>query len=250
MYQIFNGDCEAIMATLPKNSVTAIVTDPPYGIGYKSGRRMREDGTPRKNDNNFGTDEFNPSWLEPAFDLLKDNGFLYLFTRWDVIKQWKDAATEAGFNVVQRLVWDKKHWKMGDLRYYGSQTEDVLFCRKGAPVMRWANRRGNLFRVSSSWLPEGQFDHPTQKPESLLASFVLDATQPDDIVLDPFMGSGSTGVPAVKFGRRFIGIEIKYKYYQIAETRLADAVKHSSFYGTPNNGLQLTPKQRTLFEGQ
>ena len=148
---------------------------------------------------------------------------LYCFTRWDMIDKWRSAIEQAGFRVKQRLVWDKRHWKMGDLRYYGSQTEDVLFCVKGTPIMQYPKRTGNLFSSSSAYLPEGQYDHPTQKPEIILRRFVEDSTRPGATVLDPFMGSGTTGVACVQTGRNFIGIEIDPGYAEIARARIEKA---------------------------
>jgi DNA modification methylase len=206
------------------NSVDAIVTDPPYGIGYASSRTTRDkSGAPRINKSTFGKDVYCDTWLCEAFRVLKQDACMYLFTRWDVLSKWKASIEAAGFTVTQRLVWDKKHWKMGDLRYYGSQVEDVLFCRKGTPTMRYEKRRGNLFSQSASWLPEGQYDHPTQKPEGLLAQYILDSTSEGDTVLDPFMGSGSTGAAAIRLGRGFVGIEIDSDFYAIAQRRIQEA---------------------------
>lgn len=220
---LLQGDCLDLLPTLADASIDAIVTDPPYGIGYKSAWRTCINGQPRKHQASFGADKFNSAWLADAFRVLKSDACLYLFTRWDVTHKWKTAIEAAGFTVVQRLVWDKRHWKMGDLRYYGSQLEDILFCRKGKPLMRYDKRRGNLLAYSSAFLPEGQYDHPTQKPERLLAQFILDSTLRGATILDPFMGSGSTGTACVATERAFIGMELRADYYRIASERIAAA---------------------------
>ena len=217
------GDCLDILPTLEAGSVDAVVTDPPYGIGYASSRTTRMDGAPRVFDAAFGRDEYDDRWLPLVFAVCADAAPMYLFTRWDVCHQWKAAIEKAGFKVTQRLVWDKKHWKMGDLRYYGSQLEDVLFCRKGTPEMQYPKRCGNLLSFSASWLPEGQYNHPTQKPEALMRRFIEDSTQPGDTILDPFMGSGTTGVACVQTGRSFIGIELDAGYFEIARQRIEAA---------------------------
>lgn len=227
---LYRGDCLEVLPTL--EPVDAVVTDPPYGIGYASSRTTRLGGGPRKNKASFGADVLDTSWLTDAYRVLRPDTPVYVFTRWDVLNEWKQAIEAAGFVVVQRLVWDKAHWKMGDLRYYGSQLEDVLFCRKGTPTMHYQKRRGNILRYSSSWLPEGQYDHPTQKPERLMADYILDGTQDGDAVLDPFMGSGTTGVACVKTGRKFIGIEIDPAHFATACRRIESAYAESPLLTT------------------
>ncbi len=224
--EIYCGDCLEVLPTLAANSVDTIITDPPYGIGYASARQTRLNGLPRKNKANFGIDIFDASWIPLIFHILRPNTLCFCFSRWDVIGKWKEAFELSGFKIVQRLIWDKCHWKMGDLRFYGSQIEDILLCRKGTPEMfrGGKDRRGNIFRYSSAFLPEGQVDHPTQKPVSLIVKFISDGCIQSTLVLDPFMGSGTAGVAAIHTGRKFIGIEIDKNYYMIAKQRLLKAL--------------------------
>ena len=228
-WQVITGDCLEVMRGMDAGSVDAVITDPPYGIAYASSWKTRMNGEPRKTRANFGPDVFNAEWIPNAYHLLKEDAYLYCFTRWDVAHLWRDAFLAAGFKMGQRLVWDKAHWKMGDLRHYGSQVEDVLVVYKGGPAMfpGGIGRRGNLFRFSSGYLPEGQVDHPTQKPVALMAQFVNDSTRPGDLILDPFCGSGTTGVACVQTGRRFIGIEIDEGYADIARARIAKAAEQA-----------------------
>ena len=219
---IYHGDCRDVLPQLP--SVDLLLTDPPYGIHYASSWKTRSGGAPRVHESSFGADDMDTSWVSTATQCMKPNTAAFIFTRWDVLHLWKYALECAGLPVVQRIIWDKAHFKMGDLRYYGSQTEDVLFCRKGEPSMRWKQRAGNLYRVSSAWLREGQFDHPTQKPERLLKTFIAHTTDASGLVLDPFMGSGSTLRAAKDLGRRAIGIEIEERYCEIAARRLQQEV--------------------------
>lgn len=228
-WQVITGDCLEVLPTLPDGIAAAIVTDPPYGIGYASSRKTRIGGGERVTRANFGRDEIVTEWIPDAYRLLKEDAYLYCFTRWDVIHIWRDAFLAAGFKTAQRLVWDKAHWKMGDLRHYGSQTEDVLVMYKGGPAIfpGGKGRRGNLLRQSASWLPEGQFNHPTQKPEALLAQFITDSTEPGGLILDPFCGSGSTGAAAIKTGRRFYGVELDDAFATIARDRIAKAAEQA-----------------------
>ena len=224
-YTLHLGDCLDILPTLASGSVDAVVTDPPYGIGYASNWKFAPDGTPRKTGAAFGADEFDPRWIPEAYRVLKADSFLYCFTRWDMAGLWLEEFKRVGFVPVQRLIWDKCHWKMGDLGNYGSQVEDVLLFAKGRAIMfdGGKGRGGNIFRYSSAFLPEGQYDHPTQKPVNLLRRYIVDATRYGDTVCDPFVGSGSAGVAAILEGRRFVGVEISPTYHAIAVKRCADA---------------------------
>lgn len=226
---IYCGDCLEVMPGLD-GTFDAVITDPPYGIGYESNWKTQLDGTSRETENSFGDDKVNTDWLVPAFELIKDVGFVYVFTRWDVINLLTAAMVDAKFKVVQRLVWNKLHWKMGDLHYYGSQLEDIVFCVKGRPNLQWEKRQGNLYNFSSFYLPEGQVNHPTQKPVALIKSFILDAVDSLGAIIDPFMGSGTTLVAAQNEGRRAVGIEISEDYCKIAVERL----RQPSFFSIPN----------------
>jgi len=210
-----------LLASLDNESVDLVVTDPPYGIGYASNWKTRRNGQPRLNMPDFGDDVFDSSWLPEVGRVLKDGGALYLFTRWDVLPAWQGALEAAVLKVVQRLIWDKTHWGMGDLRYYGSQTEDILFAVKGEHIMRWEKRQGNVFRGSKYYLAEGKYDHPTQKPEAVIARFVLNSSSPGDLVCDPFLGSGTTAVVCKTHGRRFVGGDIREDYVQMSVDRVA-----------------------------
>lgn len=220
-WQVIEGDALAVMASMPDNSVDLIATDPPYGIGYVSSWTTRMDGSPRVADASFGADVFDASWLAEAARVLRPGGALYLFTRWDVASRWRDAVNATGLKTVQRIVWDKSHWGMGDLRYYGSQTEDVLFAVKGDHRLRWQKREGNVWRVwkGEVWR-DGYTGHPTQKPVAVMSRPIEVSCPPGGIVLDPFCGSGSTGVAAQRLGRDFIGIEIDAKWVARARERI------------------------------
>jgi DNA modification methylase len=217
------GDCLEILPTL--ESVDLVITDPPYGINYKSNRGAY-DGNERKTDSSFGEDKYNPEWMLSIERVMKPDSFAFVFVRWDVAHLFKKDALSCGLICVQRLIWDKRHWGMGDLRYYGSQTEDALMFRKGAPLLHRDKRRGNIWEYASkAYFPEGVYDHPSQKPMGVIAEWINDATMAGSTILDPFMGSGTTGAAAVKLGRSFIGIEKEPKYFEIAQRRIQEARK-------------------------
>jgi site-specific DNA-methyltransferase (adenine-specific) len=223
-YTLYLGDCLEYMKTMPDKSVDAVITDPPYGIGYSSSRTTNTVGDKRVTDCSFGDDIYNPVWLPEIGKKLTENSLVYVFTRWDVAHIFREDAERGGLICIQRLIWDKCHWGMGDLRYYGSQTEDVLVFRKGAPLLNCNKRRGNIWSYpSKAAFPEGVFNHPAQKPLGVIREWTEHSTGIDKVVFDPFMGSGTTGVACMQLGRRFVGCEIDPGYFEIARKRIENA---------------------------
>jgi site-specific DNA-methyltransferase (adenine-specific) len=222
---IYHADCRDVLPTLAAGSVDLVLTDPPYGIGYQSARQTDTFGRHRQTATAFGADRYDGAFWPDMVRVMASNSLAFVFTRWDMAHYFKTDAEAAGLACVQRLIWDKMHWGTGDLRYYGSQTEDALLFRQGAPVFQWAKRRGNVWRYpSKACFPEGVYDHPAQKPLDLLRSWTADASCEGALMLDPFMGSGTTLRAALDLGRRAIGIEIEERYCEIAARRLQQSV--------------------------
>lgn len=219
---IVTGDARELSKAIPDNSVDLIISDPPYGIGYASSCKTRRNGELRLNTEHFGTDAFDPSFISDYIRVLKMAGALYLFTRWDVLPNWKMAIESAGGRVNQRIIWNKTHWGMGDLRYYGSQTEDILFCTKGEHCMGWDKRQGNIFVANTLILKEGQYDHPTQKPESIISKMIVNSSSPGDVILDFHCGSGTVATCSKRLGRSFLCADIKQKYVDMSRQRVAN----------------------------
>lgn len=202
---LYLGDCRDVLPTLGK--VDAVVTDPPYGMLFQSNHRATKHEKIANDESNellLWACEINPSHSS------------YVFCRWDNI-----AAVPKPKSLI---TWVKNNWSMGDLDHeHARQTEVALFYPgpdhefpKGRPsdVIR-APRTGNEF-------------HPTEKPVQLMRAFV-EWTR--GIILDPFMGSGTTGVAAVQMGREFIGIELNPDYFEIACKRIEDAQRQGSLFG-------------------
>ena len=139
---------------------------------------------------------------------------------------WNDALKSAGATLKTPIVWDKGNWTSGDLAGdYANQTEIIIFAHKGRHNPRHG-RPANLWRVGRE--PAGE--HPTPKPVPLMARCIINSTDQGDMVLDPFMGSGTTGVAALQNGRRFIGIELEPKYFDIARRRIEAEDRQVSFF--------------------
>lgn len=198
---------------MPDESVNAIITDPPYGINYVSqtGARIKNDKVPF-------------IWfLYDAFRVLKSGGTLLCFTRWDVEQTFIDAIELAGFWVKSEVIWDKVYHGMGDTKAaFAPAHENIVFAIKGKYSFP-GGRPKDL--VTFSKLGSAQMIHPTEKPVGLIANLITAVTKPDDLILDPFAGSGSTLVAAKKSGRRFIGVELDDEYYEKARRRIEEVVE-------------------------
>lgn len=198
---------------MPDESVNAIITDPPYGINYASqtGARIKNDKAPF-------------IWfLYDAFRVLKSGGTLLCFTRWDVEQTFIDAIELAGFRVKSEVIWDKVYHGMGDTKAaFAPAHENIVFAIKGKYSFP-GGRPKDL--VTFSKLGSAQMIHPTEKPVGLIANLITAVTKPDDLILDPFAGSGSTLVAAKKSGRRFIGVELDDEYYEKARRRIEEVVE-------------------------
>ena len=212
-YKLYKGDCLEVMDKLIKQNVKvdAIITDPPYGINFKSNYR-KEKYNLIQNDDNL---KFLDLFFEKTYELLIDNAHIYVFCSWNNIDKFK-IAFEKHFKLKNIIVWEKNNTSMGDLKgSYAPKHEFILFGHKGRrlrngkrlPDVLQANRTGNKL-------------HPTQKPVSLLQIFIEQSSNENETILDPFMGSGSTGVAALNTNRKFIGIELDEKYFNIAKDRL------------------------------
>ena len=212
-YKLYKGDCLEVMDKLIKQNVkvNAIIADPPYGINFKSNYR-KEKYNLIQNDDNL---KFLDLFFEKTYELLIDNAHIYVFCSWHNIDKFK-IAFEKHFKLKNIIVWEKNNTSMGDLKgSYAPKHEFILFGHKGRrlrngkrlPDVLQANRTGNKL-------------HPTQKPVSLLQIFIEQSSNENETILDPFMGSGSTGVAALNTNRKFIGIELDEKYFNIAKDRL------------------------------
>lgn len=203
--RIITGDCVAVMQEIPTASIDLIATDPPYLVGYtdRNGRSLINDDTDH--------------WLQPAFAqmyrVLKNHRFLLCFYGWNKVDRFFAAWKAAGFHAVGHLVWVKNyHSKEGFVRY---SHEQAYLLAKGTPLKPRVALRDVL-----EWRYSGDALHPTQKPVMALVPPILAFSAVGDIVLDPFVGSGTTAVASRTLGRRYIGIEIDLKYARLAEERL------------------------------
>ena len=218
---LYHADCMEALAEIDK--VDCILTDPPYGVAYKTNYRKRM-ATPAMLKNDKRPPVF---FVPPIMRKLRAGGACYLFTTFIVMPEWQTALSYSGMRVKTPIIWDKGNHTAGDCEGdYGCQVEVILFATKGRHLFVSGKREANLWRVMRD--PAGE--HPTPKPVVLLEKIIRQSTRPGDLVFDPFMGSGSTGVACVRTGRRFIGIEIEKNYFELSARRISEARRRMDMF--------------------
>lgn len=208
--RIIHGDCLDVLPTLGR--VDVVLTDPPYGVTYQSNRAVGRGTVPITND---GT-RHSLRLYRNVLPLLKARHLLW-FTRWDA---WPDVWEVLGqyYPVRGLLVWDKGSPGMGDLNHWGPSYELIASLGFGQTS---GSRDTSVLRYNT--VPPANRDHPTQKPVDLLCYLIEKISEPGETILDPFAGSGSTGVACLKTGRRCILIENDAKNVTTCRRRIRDA---------------------------
>jgi site-specific DNA-methyltransferase (adenine-specific) len=208
---LYCGDCLEVMKSLPDGSIDAVVTDPPYGIGLKANYKSRKRGALAEC-NDFPPIVGDDKPFDPApflgFPVVVLFGANYYADRLPISGGW--------------VVWDKLNGLTSGRDWGFNDNSDC--------ELVWTNV-GNAARlVRHRWMgamkesEHGQRRvHPTQKPVAVMVEIIEHYTHPGATILDPFMGTGTTGVACVQTGRNFIGIEIDPTYYEIAQRRIAEA---------------------------
>lgn len=224
---IFNKNCLDVMKNIETATIDLIVTDPPYkttkrGNSGNSGgmlkTKMFMEGKVFK-ENNIKPEEYMPEF----FRILKEDSHCYVMTNHVNLQHMINTATEVGFKFVKCLIWNKGNKIMG--QSYMNQFEYILFLRKGKH--KKINNCGTSDILSIPNKKDKDENnknlHDTQKPVELMKILVENSSQEGDIVLDPFMGIGSTGLACIECGRNFIGIELDSHYFEIAKRRLDES---------------------------
>lgn len=230
-YTVVNGDCLDYLGQIPDNSIDLILTDPPYNIAQYSTGNINLPGRSVLNNDLAEWDliPIDPFDLLPDFKrIIKPDGNIFVFTSYNLIGKWHEAF-DREFDTFQLFIWHKtnpapKIFKNGFL----NSCEMIACMWNKGHKWNFSNQRDmhNFFESPICMKPErlSEPKHPSQKPVRLLEHIVSIASNENDIVFDPFMGVGSTGVAALRNKRRFIGIEIEKNYFDAAEMRIRDIV--------------------------
>ncbi|MEM6421026.1 MAG: site-specific DNA-methyltransferase [Pseudomonadota bacterium] len=251
--RVFVGDCVEQMARLPAASVDLIFADPPYNLQLQNElhrpNHTRVDAVDDDWDRfaDFAEyDAFTRAWLAAARRLLKPDGALWVIGSYHNIFRVGAALQDAGFWILNDVVWRKTN-PMPNFRgkRLCNAHETLIWAARAKetrPVFNYdaLKELNEGLQMRSDWLmpicsgPErlrdekGDKIHPTQKPEGLLHRILVGMSNPGDTVLDPFFGTGTTGVMAKRLGRHFIGIEQDPRYAAIARARIQATSRHDS----------------------
>ena len=204
--RVLQGDCQRVLRRLPDACADLVLTDPPYLVRYRDrqGRRVANDD--------------NTAWMYPAFAelyrVLKPNSYCISFYGWSRVDRFMGVWRECGFRAVGHFVWTKRYASC--TRHTQMKHEQAYLLAKGTPTLPDSPPADVL-----PWQYTGNKLHPTQKPVASLVPLIEAYSQPDGLVLDPFAGSGTTGVAARECGRRFLLIEKDAAYHRAACERLS-----------------------------
>ena len=228
MFNVYQGDSRILLKELADNSVDLILTDPPYNVGMHAtdiALKDRTDINLRIAD--WDNQPFEPSeWAGEFIRVLKKTGNIFVFTGHNLFGKWYDAL-DPQFDKSNFFVWCKSNTPFQVFKVSFRSSAELVFCawNKGHT---WNYQEHNEMRnymetpmcMGTERLKEPH--HPTQKPVKVMERLVKIASNPGDVVLDPFMGVGSTGVAAVGLDRKFIGMELDEAYFNAAKYRIGN----------------------------
>lgn len=242
--KLFCGDCLEILKEIPSNSVDLIFADPPYflsngGITCKAGKMVSVNKAEWDRSNGFDNDfNFNKSWINLCRDVLKDNGCIWVSGTMHNIYQIGFSLQSNNFRLLNEISWFKPNAPPNlSCKYFAHSHETVLWARKSKEIPHKFNY-DEMKMVDDRISPRGRQmrsvwsipltpvsekiygKHPTQKPLELLKRIIVSNSNKGDLILDPFSGSGTTGVIAKRFGRNYLGIDINKDYLDLSIRRI------------------------------
>lgn len=233
--RIFNTDCLKGLKSIPDNSVDLVATDVPYlctsrggGGGNMSGYWVTDKARSGKifEYNNIDISVYLPE----LYRVLKENTHCYIMCNNLNLPHFMTEISKSKFHFTKCLIWDKVNKICG--RYYMSQFEYVIMLRKGGdrPVNNCSLSDILRFRNAKTKDADGANIHDSEKPVDLFRMLISQSTNKGDLVLDPFMGSGTTAVASLREARHFIGFEIDRKYYEVACDRVKSEMTERTLF--------------------
>ena len=244
---LYKGDALNILPQIEDESCDLIFADPPYflsggGITCKSGKMETVNkGSWDAAKNLDSIHSFNLDWIKHCQQKLQPNGTIFISGTYHNIYSIGFALQTLGFKILNDISWFKVNPPPNlSCKYFTHSTEQIIWAKKSEKAQHTFNYEAmkeaddpktgkqmlSLWSITPPKKSEKKFGkHPTQKPLALLERIVLASTKPHHTVLDPFLGSGTTGVAALTHGRRFIGIEQEQEYLDMAKERMLEALK-------------------------
>lgn len=246
-FQLYLGDCIELMRSMPAESVDMIFADPPYmlsndGFTVHAGKMVSVNKGEWDKSNGVDQDfAFHLAWIEECRRILKQDGTIWISGTYHSIYQCGFALQKLGYKILNDVTWFKPNASPNlSGRYFTASHETLLWARKdpkGKHTFNYKDMKNGDWHSADSLKKEGKQmrsvwaigppkasekahgKHPTQKPLALLERIVLASTTPGDVVLDPFSGSGTTGLAAQGYGRMYIGIDDQKDYLDLSRLR-------------------------------
>ena len=215
--KIYNDDCLEGMKKIKDNSIDLIVTDPPYLVNYKTNRRKNKEHRFTKTILNDNNEQIIIDYINECYRVLKNNSAMYMFCSSDKVDFFKQEL-EKKFKIKNMIIWVKNNHTAGDLKgSFGRKYEIIFLVVKGV-------KHFNGKRLTDIW----EFDkvggknqiHQNQKPLELIKLCIEKHSNENDIVLDGFMGSGTTAIACINTSRNYIGFELDENYYKVSLERI------------------------------
>jgi site-specific DNA-methyltransferase (adenine-specific) len=254
-FVLYLGDSIKLLKKLPANSIDMIFADPPYNLsngGFTVHAGKRVSVNKGKWDESRGVEadmEFHKRWIQECYRVLKPNGTIWISGTYHSIYQCGFALQLSGYKILNDISWFKPNASPNlSGRYFTASHETLLWARKDPKgkhtfnyedmkhgswhkedfIKKESKQMRSVWAIGTPKAEEKKFGkHPTQKPMALLKRIVQASTNKGDLILDPFTGSSTTGLAAVKFGRKFVGIDLEKEYLNLSAKRYEDQVKQS-----------------------
>ena len=242
MNKIYNKDCVVGMKTIPDKTIDLVVTDPPFAINFKAKRanynRIASRVLPGYNE--ISAEDyykFTNTWMHEIKRVLKKSGSMYVFSGWNNLKDILNALDSNGFTTINHIIWKYQFGVVTAKKFVTSHYHCLLVCkddkmRKFFPYSRfkknaktddgkslhYQDKEDVWFIKREYWT--GEDKTPTKLPAELIKKILQYSSEKNDIVLDPFLGSGQVAVISNMLGRKYLGFEIVKPYYNFAVKRL------------------------------
>ncbi|MDX1441740.1 MAG: site-specific DNA-methyltransferase [Nitrosopumilaceae archaeon] len=240
--QIYNLNCIEGMGYLPKNKIDLVITDPPFAINFKSKKANYNRLSSRVIS---GYNEIKPEdyydftylWMKEVFRVLKESGSMYVFSGWNNLKDILQAIDDVGFTTINHIIWKYQFGVVTKKKFVTSHYHCLYVCkndtkRKFFPYARFKKEdktkdgrslhykdKEDVWEIKREYWT-GDEKTPTKLPAELIEKLIQYSSKKNDVVLDPFLGSGQVAVVSKSMKRNFLGFEIVPEYYKFAKKRL------------------------------
>ena len=239
---IYNCDCIQGMNSVPKNKIDLVITDPPFAINFraKKANYNRKQSRVLEGYNEISPEnyyDFTLEWMSQVHRILKESGSMYLFSGWNNLKEILMAIDDVGFHLVNHIIWKYQFGVVTKNKYVTSHYHCLYVCknekkRKFFPFKRFSKNaksedghslhyqdKEDVWEIKREYWT-GDTKTPTKLPAEIIEKILFYSSKKNDIVFDPFLGSGQVAVVSKIHERRFCGFEVVKDYYKFAKKRL------------------------------